>query len=257
MMRISNDARELADRRFIQAAQTISAEHYRNIQQHEQTMPRGGAMQGAVDSEHVNMARKVAKAYVDCHLEVFMAEGLIPDANDLKEMRTEINAVVARHEGSEFWTPRPTIAGVLSILPDQIYGQLANRVRQMELESKLPKANVPAAGSINIRGHNFGAIQQGGQNNSQSVTINTQLNAKIHELLSLIDGATDLTPPQKLKASTDLQYLQELTTLEASQENQEEARSRLDDITSILSLSADLVSIGIPTIQIIRALLGL
>ncbi|HEY6245858.1 MAG TPA: hypothetical protein VIX17_18040, partial [Pyrinomonadaceae bacterium] len=63
-MRISNDAKELAGRRFIQAAQRISAEHYRNIQQHEQTMPRGGARRGAIDSEHLNMAREIAESYV-------------------------------------------------------------------------------------------------------------------------------------------------------------------------------------------------
>jgi hypothetical protein len=257
MMRISNDAKELAERRYVQAAERLSAEHYRNIQRHEQTMPRGGAMQGAIDREHLTMAREIALAYVDCHLEVFVAEGLIPDANDLREMRTEINKIVARHEGSEFWTPRPATAGALTILPDQIYGQLANRVRQMELESRMPTASVPAAPSIHIGGHNFGAIQQGGQNNSQSVTINAQLNSTIEELLNRIDSATDLTAFQKLKASTDLRYVQDLTALEASEKNQEEARSKLNDITSILSTSADLVSLGIPTIQIIRAFFGL
>ena len=220
-------------------------------------MPRGGAMRGAIDREHLTMAREIGMAYVDCHLDVFVAEGLIPDANDLREMRTEINAIVARDEGSEFWTPRPATAGALSILPDQIYGQLANRVRQMELENRMPTASIPAAPSIHIGGNNFGAIQQGGQNNSQSVTINAQLNSKIEELLNRIDGATDLTALQKLKASTDLRYVQKLTALEESEENQEEARSKLNDITSILSISADLVSLGIPTIQIIRAFFGL
>jgi hypothetical protein len=62
---------------------------------------------------------------------------------------------------------------------------------------------------------------------------------------------------QKLKVSTDLRYVQELNTLEASESKQEEVRSKLDDITSIISLSADLVSLGMPTIQIIRAFFGL
>lgn len=256
MMRISSGAKELAERRYVQAGERLSAEHYRNIQRHEQTMPRGGAMRGAIDREHLNMAREIAEAYVDCHVEVFVAEGLIPDPNDLRELRTEINAIVARHTGTEFWTPRPATADALLILPDQIYGQFANRVRQMELESKLPRASVPTDSSIHIGGHNFGAIQQGGQNNSQSMTVNAQLNAKIQDLLNLIDGATDLTAMHKLKASTDLRYVQELTTLAASEENQEEARSKLDGITSIISISADLVSLGIPTIQIIRAFFG-
>lgn len=192
-MRISSGAKELAERRYVQAAERLSTEHYRNIRRYEQTMLRGGAMRGAIDGEHLNMARAISEAYVNCHLEVFVAEGLIPDANDLRELRTEINAIVDRHQGSEFWTPRPATVGALLILADQIYIQLANRVRQMELESRLPKASVAAGASIHIGGDNFGAIQQGGQNNSQSVTIKTQLGAKIQELLTLIDGATDLT----------------------------------------------------------------
>lgn len=198
-MRISRVAKELADRKYVQAAKRLSTEHYGNIQRHEQLMPRGGAMRGAIDREHLTMARRIAEAYVDCHLEVFVTEGLIPDSNDLEEMRTEINFIVARHERSEFWSPRPATAGALSILPDQIFGELANRVRQMDLESRMPRTSVPAASSIHIAGHNFGSIQQGGQNNSQTTIVTSQLNGQIQELLNLIDASRDLTTLQKLK----------------------------------------------------------
>ena len=53
-----------------------------------------------------------------------------------------------------------------------------------------------------------------------------------------------------------LRYVQELNTLEASEAKQGEVRSKLDEVTSIISLSADLVSLGMPTIQIIRAFFG-
>jgi hypothetical protein len=256
-MRISRVAKELADRKYVEAAERVSTEHYGNIRRHEQTMPRGGAMRGAIDREHWTMTRRIAQAYVDCHLEVFVREGLIPDANDLEEMRTEINSIVARHERTEFWSPRPATAGALSILPDQIFGQLANRIKQMDIESRMPRSSVPAASNIHIAGHNFGSIQQGGQNNSQTTIFTSQINGQIQELLNLIHASTDLTMLQKLKVSTDLRYVQELNTLEASEAKQEEVRSKLDDITSIISLSADLVSLGMPTIQIIRAFFGL
>jgi hypothetical protein len=256
-MRISRSAKELAERKYIQEAQKLSAEHYGVIRRHEQVMPRGGARQGAIDKEHLKMARRIAEAYVSHHIEVFLAEGLIPDGNDLREMRTEIDNIIGRHKGGEFWTPSPSTAEALVWLPQQIYGDLANRVRQMELESRMPKTARAAEAVIHIEGHNFGAIQQGGQNNTQNVTINAQFNAKIQELLNLIDGAQELTPLQKLKASTDITYVQELSKLEASKEVQEEARSRLDGVTSVISLSADLVSLGIPIIQIIRAFFGI
>lgn len=256
-MRISNDGKELAQRRYVQTAERFSIEHHRNIRRYKETMPSGGAMRGAIDKEHLAMAREIAQAHVDCHLEVFVAESLIPDPNDLREMRSEINATVARHRGSEFWTPRPASAGALSILADQIYSELASKVRQMEVESRMPKASVTAAASIHISGHNFAAIQQGGQNNLQMVSIDTQVNAKIEELLTRIDGATDLTALQKLKSRSDLRYVQELTTLESGVETRDAARSKLDDLTAVISLSADLVALGIPIIQIIRASFGL
>jgi hypothetical protein len=257
MMRISSTAKQLAEHRYIQKAQQISSEHYANISRHEQTMPRGGAMKGAIDNEHVRMAREIAEAYVNCHMEVFIAEGLIPDVNDLREMKAEIENIIGRHKGGEFWTPRPSTSEALHWLPQQVYIDLANRVKQMELESRMPKpAQSAAPGSINIQGHNFGPIQQAGQGNTQNVTINAQFNAKIDELLNLIDVAQELSPVQKLKANTDIRYVQELSKLEPSAEVQEEAKSRLDGVTSVISLSADLVSLGMPIIQIIRAFFG-
>lgn len=220
-------------------------------------MPRDGAMRGAIDREHLTMAREIAEAYVDSYLEVFAAEGLIPDANDLQQMRSEIKAIVVRHESGGVWRPRPATTGALSILADQVYGRLANRVSQLELESKLPRATAVGGAGIHVGGHNYGAIQQGGQKNSQSLTVNTQLNTKIQELVNLIDGAQELTALQRVKACNDLRYVQELTALEISAETKDEARSKLDSITSIISLSADLVSLGMPVIQIIRVFFGL
>ncbi len=75
--------------------------------------------------------------------------------------------------------------------------------------------------------------------------------------MNRINGATDLTALQKLKASTDLRYVQDLIVLENNAETRDEARTKLDDVTSVISLSADLVSLGIPIIQIIRASFGL
>jgi len=110
--------------------------------------------------------------------------------------------------------------------------------------------------TINIAGDNFGAVMQGGHGNVQNVVVNLQLNAKIEELLQLIEQNNDLGALEKLKARSDLRYLKELSALEETNETREAARTRLDDVTSIISLSADLVSLGMPILQIIRALFG-
>jgi hypothetical protein len=44
--------------------------------------------------------------------------------------------------------------------------------------------------------------------------------------------------------------------LETTSEVQEEARTKLDGVTSVISLSADMLSLGMPIIQILRAFFG-
>lgn len=179
-MRISRNAKELAEVKYIERAQQISREHYENIRRYEQTMPRGGAMKGAIDREHLAIAREIAETYADSYLESFVAEGLLPDANDLREIKNEIENITGRHKGDEFWTPRPSTSEALIWLPQQVYSRFAGKVRQMELESRLQKPAQQAASShqINIHGDNYGAVQQGGQGNVQNVTKEKENEAK-------------------------------------------------------------------------------
>jgi hypothetical protein len=174
IMRISNDAKELAKLKYIRGAQEISSKHYANIERFERTMPRGGMMKGAIDKEHLQMIQELADLYLEAHLEMFVAEGILPDTNDMREFRAEIENIVSRRSGGEFWSPRPSTNSTLSFLPQSIYINFANRVKQMELEARVHKAapEQPASTSYNttIHGPNYGNIQQGGQGNTQSVT---------------------------------------------------------------------------------------
>jgi len=110
--------------------------------------------------------------------------------------------------------------------------------------------------TTNIYGPNYGPLQQGGQGNIQTVNINTEFEGKINELFALVENSS-LTPIQKLKAVNDIRTVRELSKLETTSEVQEEARTRLEGVTSVISLSADLLSVGMPIIQIIRAFFGL
>lgn len=129
-------------------------------------------------------------------------------------------------------------------------------VEALKTSLNSPGTASPINYNLNIHGDNLGPIQQGGQNNTQNATINAQFNAKIQELLNLIDVTQELSPVQKLKAVNDIRTVHELSRLDTTQEVQEEVRSRLDNVTSVISLSADLVSLGMPIIQIIRAFFG-
>jgi hypothetical protein len=257
-MTISSDARQLANLKYSQQAQEISSGHWKTIKHYESNMPRGGGMRSAIDKEHFDMAQELSDLYITLHLEAFANEDLIPDEQDLQEMERQVAEIVRGCGANELYTPLVSTNGEFQTLLMKINGRLRTKVGQMRLESRLQKPAAvaqPASHQINIYGHNLGPIQQGGQNNTQNV-LNAQFNAKIQELLNLIDIAQELSPVQKLKANTDIKAIQELSKLETTPEVQEEARSRLDGIISVISMSADMVSLGMPIIQIIQAFFG-
>jgi hypothetical protein len=178
-MRISGKAKELAELKYIERAQKISSRHYANIQRHETIMPRGGAMKGAIDNEHLEMAQEIAETYANCCLESFLVEGLLPDANDLREIQAEIENIIGRHNGNEFWHPRPSTSEALIWLPQKVFGRFATRVRQMQLEKEIgPPAQRARPNQINIAGNNYGPIQQGGHANTQNLTKDNKDEAK-------------------------------------------------------------------------------
>jgi hypothetical protein len=170
-MRLSGNAKELAELKYIQRAQEISRSHYGNIKRHEQAMSPGGAMKGAIDQEHLAMARKISEAFADSYLELFLAEGQLPDPSELEEIKTEIQRIIEKHKGNDFWTPRPSTAEALLWMPQQVYSRFVTKVRQLQLERAL-KRPVQEGGQVNritIGGNNYGAIQQGGEGNIQTL----------------------------------------------------------------------------------------
>ncbi len=130
-------------------------------------------MKGAIDKEHVQMIQELADLYLEAQLEMFIAEGLLPDANDMRELKAEIENIVYHSSGGGFWTPMASTNSTLSFLPKNIYINFANRVKQMELETMVrkPVPSQPETITYNttIQGHNYGNIQQGGQGNTQSL----------------------------------------------------------------------------------------
>lgn len=121
---------------------------------------------------------------------------------------------------------------------------------------QIEKAANQSNNTTNIYGSNYGPLQQGGQGNIQNVNVNAQFDARLNELIALVENSS-LTTVQKLKAVNDIKTVSELSRLKTTSEVQEEARTRLEGVTSVISMSADLLSVGMPIIQIIRAFFGL
>jgi len=173
-MRISGNAKELAKLRYIQSAQEISSRHYSDIKRYEWSMPRGGAKEGAIDKAHMQMIQELANSYLDVHLEMFVAEGFLPDANDMREFKAEIENIVRLKSGGDFWRPSPSINQTLNFLPQGIYINFVNRVRQMELATRVhkpdpsPPPSTTNINTINVYGENRGPMQQAGEGNTQT-----------------------------------------------------------------------------------------
>lgn len=158
-MRTSHDAQELAKVKCIRKAQTISKTHWTNIKRHEQG-PRGGAMKAGIDNEHVTMLRELCELYGQTQIESFIADGILPDQNDLREILNEMEAIVSRGGPSEFWSPRPSTNDLLTRLAQSVFVDLANQVTQMTLEAKLERPK-PSAYNLVIEGNVSGGVQVG------------------------------------------------------------------------------------------------
>jgi hypothetical protein len=112
--------------------------------------------------------------------------------------------------------------------------------------------------TTNIHGPNYGGIQQGGQGNTQTnVVVGSDFEQAMRRLLAGIEQSASLSSLQKIRAKGDIQTLNELALMKKTSEVVTEAETRVTAIQSVLSTTADLVSLGMVVIPIIRACFGL
>lgn len=111
--------------------------------------------------------------------------------------------------------------------------------------------------TTNIHGDNYGGIQQGGQGNTQTnIVLSSDFEQAIKQLLDGIEQSQSLTPLQKIRARSDVQTINDLARVEKTPEVVEEANARIAGIQAVLSTTADLVSLGMVVIPILRATFG-
>jgi len=156
----TNDAQELANAKYTRQAQAISKTHYGNIERHQQSLAKGGAMAAAIDAEHVAMLRELCELYCKTQLESFVAEEILPGESDFREMLSEMEGIIRRGSGGEFWTPRPATNELLSRLAQSVYIDLRNQVAQLALEPKLLRS-AQSSYSVNVQGDVIGGVQVG------------------------------------------------------------------------------------------------
>ena len=120
------------------------------------------------------------------------------------------------------------------------------------LEVKKETASTLPANIMYIN-QNYGAAAQG-TNFTQNVTqVKHEVNDSIEKLLKAADDSTELSAIQKITLKSDINMVHQLAQMEKTPEIVETASTKIDAINQVLSSTADMVSLGMVVIPIIRA----
>ncbi len=96
----------------------------------------------------------------------------------------------------------------------------------------------------------------GGTQNISIQNIKNEFDDAIYQLLSGVEGSTQLSPVQKMTLAGDIKTIQQLGQIEKTSEVTEAARSKIDAVNAVVSATADMVSLGMVVIPIVRAWFG-
>jgi hypothetical protein len=159
----------------------------------------------------------------------------------------ELNAILLDFERKRGWVEGP----------DEAVQLTPAGVREVE--------NPPGDRHIGVKYEtHFHAPFQGGFNQGPGGTqhINIQ-NTKnefddaIHKLLKAVEESARLSAVQKMTLAGDIRTVQQLGQMEQTPEVIETANSKIEFVNSVISSTADIVSLGVVVIPIIRAFFGL
>jgi hypothetical protein len=210
---------------------------------------------------YIQWAEEKANARLETYLDAFKRENVIPRDGDINEISWELDYVILNVTDSIPVEVQNLLSHEKTRIIKSAQRDLKIFIQEMKLAEKDGASKIKDSNAAGIAFHNtFNApvtnFQQGPRNIQHNVTVNAEFATKINELLALVENS-NLTQVQKLKVANDIKTVQELAKLEATPEVIEEAGSRLTGVQSVISLSADLVSLGMPIIQMIRAFFGL
>jgi hypothetical protein len=96
----------------------------------------------------------------------------------------------------------------------------------------------------------------GGTQNISIQNVKNEFDDAIDRLLSGVKGSAHLSPVQKMTLAGDITTIQQLGQIDKTPEVVEAARSKIDAVTAVLSSTADMVSLGMVVIPIVRAGFG-
>jgi hypothetical protein len=275
MMKLSEEAKKYAqglmNKDHLDTALWAEKDQYRIRASRTQSNPQFGLM----INHYEESVRRTFRSMINAYVEAYKMDDALIDEEDKDEIIGIIKSMIDSRfhhitnsvSNRDFLNPVtgekiPNLDLEIRGHFDRLLGEaatefdLARNTMVMEKRKKDAEAKLNAGNQINIYGPNLGPIQQAGQNNTQSVSINAEFEAKIRELFALVENSS-LSPVQKLKAVNDIRTVHEFSRIETTPEVQEEVKTKLESLTSVISLSADLVTLGMPIILIIRNFFGI
>ncbi len=96
-----------------------------------------------------------------------------------------------------------------------------------------------------------------GPGGTQHIVIKNEFDDAIYKLLQGVENSSELSPVWKMTLANDIKTVQQLGQMEKTPEVIDVASSKIDSINSVISSTADMVSLGLVAIPIIRAWFGL
>jgi hypothetical protein len=96
----------------------------------------------------------------------------------------------------------------------------------------------------------------GGTQNINIQNIKNEFDDAVYRLLKAVEDSIQLSPVQKMTLTGDIKTIQQLGQIEKTPEVVEAANSKIDGVNSVISSTADIVSLGMVIIPIIRTWFG-
>lgn len=96
-----------------------------------------------------------------------------------------------------------------------------------------------------------------GENITQNINVANDFGTAINQLLTGVERSTSLSMVEKITLTGEIKMLEQLGGVEKTDEVINAADAKITAITPVLSTTADLVSLGVVVIPIIKAAFGL
>ncbi|MEJ7862396.1 MAG: hypothetical protein WKF90_12270 [Pyrinomonadaceae bacterium] len=112
-------------------------------------------------------------------------------------------------------------------------------------------------GKAVFTGNVYGGVMIDGKNNTQTntVNVNSDFTEAIDKLLNLIENSS-LNPIQKIETKSNVQIIKQLAVLDKSPEVLEVATSKIEAVKEVISMTADMTSLGMVLVPILQAAFG-